>query len=386
MNSAKKLGLALAATLALVLAGELVASAFFPAPTGYHVWPPGLDRTFRPNPAIMPGVAPRARFRVNSLGYRGDELPEGESRRILALGGSTTECAYVDQAKSWPHLLQEQLNAAGRKPPVWIAGAGRSGFTSRRHVLQLRRILAQEPRFDAVILLVGVNDLCRRLEYGPDEPPPEALLSSGTSIERCFSVVPPEAELAKPFVKKTATWRALKALQAALPNPKRQDGTGKKYARWRKNRREASEILEQLPDLTRALEAYRANLRECAELARAAGVRLVLVTQPFAWRDDLNARARNAMWLGGVGDYLVERGLPYYSIEALAEGMELYNAELLALAEELGVEALDLAVQVPRTRASFYDDVHFNDGGCARVAEVVAEYLLANELPASGER
>ena len=176
------------------------------------------------------------------------------------------------------------------------------------------------------------------------------------------------------------------SLQAALPNPKAQDKAGKKYVRWRKNRRAASEILGELPDLTRALASYRANLRECVELARAADVRLVLLTQPSFWRDDMPEAARDYMWLGGVGDYLVERDLPYYSIEALAEGMALYNAELLSLAEETGVEAIDLAPLVKKSGASFYDDVHFNDGGSTRVAAIVAAYLLEREPSSGGGR
>jgi lysophospholipase L1-like esterase len=376
MKSAKKLGIALGATLITVLAAEVAARAAFPAPSGYYIYPPGLDQTFRPHPDIMPGVGPEARFCVNALGYRADELPEGESHRILALGGSTTECAFVDQAASWPQLVQDRLNAAAGEPAVWVANAGRSGFTSRRHVRQLRQILSQEPRFDTVLLLVGVNDLCNRLEYGADEPPEEALSPDGVPIERCFSVVPPEVDRDRPFLKTTGIWRALKSLKATLPDPKAQDLDGKKYVRWRRNRRQASEILPELPDLTRALAAYRANLAECVAIARAAGVRLVLVTQPSAWRADMPPGARNFMWLGGVGDYMVERGQPYYSIEALAEGMARYNAVLLSLAEELDVESIDLAPALPKSGASFYDDVHFNDAGSKRVAEVIAAYLL----------
>jgi lysophospholipase L1-like esterase len=375
MKSTKKLAIVLSVTVLALLGGELIAGGLFPPPTGYYIYPPGLERTFQPHPEIMPGVGPEAHFRVNALGYRADELPELTRHRILALGGSTTECAYIDQAASWPHLVQEQLNAAGASPPVWMANAGRSGFTSRRHVLQLRQILADEPDFDTVLLLVGVNDLCNRLEYGSDEPPPEALSPEGIHIERCFSVVPREVESERPFVKKTALWRALKGMKGSLPNPKDQDLAGKKYVRWRKHRRQASKRLPELPDLSRALAAYRANLAECVEISAAAGVRLILITQPSAWHADMLPGMRRYMWLGGVGDYMVESHVPYYSIEALAEGMALYNAELLALAEELGVEAIDLAPELPKSGASFYDDVHFNDEGSARVAKFVAAYL-----------
>ena len=45
MKSAKKLGIALATTLVVILVAELGAAVVFPAPTGYFIFPPGLDHT-----------------------------------------------------------------------------------------------------------------------------------------------------------------------------------------------------------------------------------------------------------------------------------------------------------------------------------------------------
>jgi len=374
---AKKIGVAAASALAVLLLAELVLR-LAPGPDAYRIYPPGLDQTFEPIPEIMPGVGPRARFRVNSLGFRGDELPEGPCYRILALGGSTTECAFVDQDVSWPQLVQTGLaEASGRC--VWVANAGRSGFTSRRHVVQLRYLLAQEPSFDAVVLLVGVNDLCKRLESGEEEPPQAELTPEGVGVWQCFSIVPRGADPTRPLLKRTALFELARSLKQRLPSAKHQDVAGLKYRRWRRNRRNASEFRRELPDLERALAAYRANLRECAELARAAGTRLVLVTQPSIWRPELPPELRGLLWLGGTGDYQREVGLPYYDAVAMAEGMRRYNDALREVAEEEGLELIDLAPALPKDDSSFYDDVHFNDGGSRRVAELITSFLLERE-------
>ena len=377
MKGAKKIAIAATSAVVALLLAELVLRVFTPAQDVYRIYPPGLDQTFRPGPGIMPGVGPQARFHVNALGFRGDELPEGACYRILALGGSTTECGFVDQDVAWPQLVQTEL-AEASGACVWVANAGRSGFTSRRHVMQLRHLLEQEPRFDVVLLLVGVNDLCKRLESGAEEPPEDELTPAGVGVWQCFSVVPRGADPTKSFLERTALADVARGLKNLLPDATQQDRTGKKYKRWRRNRRNATEFRGELPDLERALAAYVSNLRECAELARAADTRLVLMTQPSLWRPELPVELRRLLWLGGTGDYQHEIGLPYYGAEALAEGMQLYNDALRALADEQGLELIDLAPELPKDGTSFYDDVHFNDAGSRRVAELVTSFLLAH--------
>src|SRR6185503_10261687 len=88
-----------------------------------------------PDPEILHGIHGPSRFRVSSLGFRGDEDPGEGALALLALGGSTTECLYLDQAEAWPALLEDELaRALGRK--VWVANAGRSGRTTRDHACQ----------------------------------------------------------------------------------------------------------------------------------------------------------------------------------------------------------------------------------------------------------
>lgn len=368
--------LALCGTLLALVAAEAAARSFFPGADAFYIYPPGLRRTFLPAVKILPGLPKVAHFDVNSLGLRGDEPPEGDAYRILALGGSTTQCAYVDQPDSWPMRVQTLLAGAAEGRRVWVANAGRSGFTTRRHVVQLRHLLDQEPRFDAVLLLAGVNDLAQRLEFGDEEPPLAELSFEGVATADCFTFVPTEHDDKNPFLKRLGLFRMAKLLEVRSSMPAQED-IGQEQLRWRRNRRNASEIREELPDLAPALEAYRANLAACAAITREHGVRLILVDQPSIWRADLPESAHQILWLGGVGNYQKQRGLPYYSITALAEGMARYNQALHQAAEQAGVESIHLAEQIPKDVRHFYDDVHFNDQGSCAVAEVIADYLGA---------
>lgn len=381
-GTGRRLALVVAATLAVVVLAEQLARSYFPGADDFYTYPPGIERTFLPTVKVLPGVAERSRFEVNSLGLRGDEPPADAASppgqgtyRVLAVGGSTTQCAFVDQPHSWPRRLQTLLaEASGRE--VWVANAGRSGFTSRRHVVQLRHLLEQGPRYDLVLMLVGVNDLANRLEYGDTPPPRAEMVHEGVTTASCFTFVPTEFDDENGWLKRLGLFRMAKVLKVRSSMPAEERG-GKEYVRWRRHRRNASEILPELPDLTTALESYRHNLAACAALAAEHGTRLVFIDQPSIWRANLPEEATRLLWLGGVGEYQHDSGLPYYSTEALATGMRRYNDALHAFADQAGLESIHVADKVPKDPLHFYDDVHFNDAGSLLVADVIADYLLA---------
>lgn len=366
-------------TLAALLFGEIVLRTLLPKADEYYVRPPHMRRVFRPVPTVMPGVSGESRFMTNSMGLRGDELTRDVGYRVLAVGGSTTECLYLDQDEAWPQLLQSRLDDAPRGRKVWVGNAGRSGLNSRDHVVQLKHLLNRYEDVDAVVLLVGVNDLASRLRQGESYDPDFMSRADAEPVllRRSFSVVP---DPSLPFYKKTALWRLLRDAKAAA-RPTRyadgevQDEAGKLYVTWRERRRDAPALRGTLPDLTTALEEYARNLDTIIGLARAKSVRLILVTQPTLWRRDMPAELSGLLWMGGVGDFQREAGKEYYSAGALEEGMRLYNETLLKTCRERGVECFDLAAVVPKDTSAFYDDCHFNENGARLVAESIAGYM-----------
>ena len=97
--------LALGLVLALV-AAEAVLRVGGSRLDGYYVWWPNLRKVFHPEPGVMAGVEGEKIFAINSLGLRGDEPSSDDTFRVLALGGSTTECLFLDQEEAWPQRLQ----------------------------------------------------------------------------------------------------------------------------------------------------------------------------------------------------------------------------------------------------------------------------------------
>jgi hypothetical protein len=103
-----------------------------------------------------------------------------------------------------------------------------------------------------------------------------------------------------------------------------------------------------------------------ADLAAAARVRLVFVTQPSAWRDGMSDAEERLLWFGWLG----RDGRSYFTTRALGRAMARYNGTLLEVCRERGLDCVDAARMIPRDTTALYDDVHFNDHGsllCARV-------------------
>jgi hypothetical protein len=157
---------------------------------------------------------------------------------------------------------------------------------------------------------------------------------------------------------------------------------GEGITRWRENRRNATELRDELPDVGPALAEYRRNLTRIVEEAQARGVTVVLLTQPAIWRADLGPAERERLWWGGIGDFQAPGArVPFYSVQALERGCGEYNRALLQVAQETGAHAFDLAGVIPRTADMFYDDMHFTEAGARAVAGAVAGYLRENVLP-----
>ena len=351
----------------------------------YHVWAPDFRWESDPDPVHMPGVSGTAHLTINSFGVRGGPFHPDQRYRILAVGGSTTLCSYLDDGEAWPHLAQERLNSALGPRATWVGNVGRLGHAATHHVLQVQRLLPQHPEIDAVIVLVGVNDLVSALNrirvFRTEQPE----LFEATP-KHAFMVFPGWDEESS-WVQRTGIGRLLTTTRKpALPWPYNlaaQDRVGKGLGLWRRYRAQASVFHDDLPDLSATREIYAGNLEAIVDAARARGVRLIFMTQPVLWRPGLAPAERDLLWMGGPNPRQMKEGAEYYSAEALARGMEQYNDTLRRVCRERGVECLDAAARLPRTAGMFFDDAHYTEAGARRLAEIVADYLLAHEPIAS---
>lgn len=81
------------------------------------------------------GVATQGIHTTNSWGFRGDAPPKDWNKyyTIIAVGGSTTQCFYLDDEKTWPRLLEKYLTSSTLSN-FWIGNGGTDGQTTRAHL------------------------------------------------------------------------------------------------------------------------------------------------------------------------------------------------------------------------------------------------------------
>jgi lysophospholipase L1-like esterase len=288
--------------------------------------------------------------------------------RILAVGGSTTECLYVTDKRSWPWLLQDTLNQR-LKQAVFVGNAGKSGLLAIHHDYLLRNYPLAD-KFEWIIVLVGINDLGAHLRqnYGNRRLTVAQETLSPTYADKAYY------RFLTPFRLLERT-----AMLGAIGETVVQDPQGLWYQSARQRRQDSLRVrtINQPPaDFDSMLATYAADLRSIVDATRRMSdthhvkQRLVLVTQPTMYREGLPEDLERLLW--GFAD-----DASAYSTPNLAGMMDAFNQVLIQVARETNVDFIDLASMLPKDTSVFYDDAHFNDAGSARVAEVFADFFAA---------
>lgn len=369
-NNPPRLVLILIYLIIFIIAAEITLRLVSGTQNEYCLWRPYWKVTFKPYPGIMPGVTGNAIFEANSDGVRADELKSKHRFKVLAVGGSSTECLYIDQKKTWPYILQNNLCSAF-KEEVWVGNIGRSGLSTTGNLIELKYLLPQYQKIDLIIALVGFNDFQSTLlnTYIKNN-----LKSDREKIEMVFIRRPFRP---KEFYRNSAFLRTMQKLvkycfkrNAGIV----EDSGGSWYIGARNARKKAVLIETKLPDLEPNLAVFEDNINQMIDLAKSRAIRIVFLTQPYLWSQNLTSEEAGLLWFGYTEDKK-----KYYSIGALIEGLNKFNLRLRQVCKKRNVECIDLEGLIPSNTGFFYDDVHFNEDGCRRVAGIISEYLIAEK-------
>jgi lysophospholipase L1-like esterase len=286
----------------------------------------------------------------NSLGFRGPEPPAdfADWLTLVAVGGSTTECFYLSDGRTWPERLAVRLQPELRK--VWVDNAGLDGHSTFGHLLLTRQALV--PLHPKVTLyLVGVNDMFADEPRGFDRV-----------AQNRWAALADHSELAATLLN-LYRWRRTRQIEdlGAMPKPV--------ALRDRPQRPVPPAVAERLwKEQDRRLAAFRERLERLVALNREHGIEPVLITQPTL--------------LGGVDP---RTGLDTRPMEvelwekldgALAwRLLERYNDVTRQVGRERGVLTVDLARALPKDSTFFYDFFHFTNQGADRVGAIVHDAL-----------
>lgn len=286
----------------------------------------------------------------NSLGFRGPEPPRdfADWLTVVAVGGSTTECFYLSDGRTWPERLAARLAPELRE--LWVNNAGLDGHSTFGHLLLTRQALV--PLHPQVTLyLVGVNDMFADEARGFDR----------VAQDR-WAALADHSEVAATLLN-LYRWQRTRHIEdlGTMPKPV--------ALRDRPVHPVPPAVAQRLwTEQDGRLAAFQQRLDQLVALNREHGIEPVLITQPTL--------------LGGVD---LHTGIDTRPMEvdlwekvdgALAwRLLERYNDVTRQVGREKGVLTIDLARALPKDSTYFYDFFHFTNQGADRVGAIVHDGL-----------
>lgn len=309
----------------------------------------------------------------NSLGFRGPEAPGDAARKdraredratgdgvredgaravtVITIGGSTTECHFLSDERTWPYLLGEAL--ADSVPGCWLNNAGLDGQSTFGHIVLLNdHVKKLHP--SVVVFLTGINDveasspsfhdkLYQRGAY-PDLKHflfnNSELLNLGLNLVRGWR--------ARRFNNTTNGLLVLDSLHRLILSDS--------VMRARLDR--------QVPYLA----GYRQRLTELADTCLAWHILPVFLTQP-----DQFGFGRDSLTGADLAAFPVDSSV---NGQLLWEMLEQYNDIVRKLGVDRGVPVIDLARLMPKNSLYYYDMSHFTNAGAAEVAGLLTPPMV----------
>lgn len=266
---------------------------------------------------------------------------------VFCLGGSTTE--FKDETgRDWPGLVQEKLNKELLFEDIRLFNLGKQWY-STQHILINYALNLKQYKPDAVIVMENINDLLHNADF--------SWLSAGEFRDDYGNFLGPLTRLIKygsfaEFFVKTidGLWYQEKPIEL-----------------------ETTEFS--------GLKAFERNLNIFITLAKEDGAKIILMTQPNIYKDQMTEQELGA--LGMLNGEAVGNGKRWTYKTAL-NGFRQYNDKIREIAStKAGVYLIDLELIVPKSLEFFIDDVHYNSKTHDLISPFISEELkkiFKNEL------
>ena len=346
--------------LGIAVAEGLVRRLVPPAP--FHGRTPHAQYRLQPDPRVLPGVRQMAHLRYDALGRRYDPTAPAAPTEtdhyvhIVCIGGSTTECLYLDDTETWPARLGQRLRRHGiDNQTVAVARTGCGSGHHARLLSDPRRTDIR--RADCIVMLLGADDLTRAVLARSDGRSPGPLWFRSALAHLMRDI-----------------WNGYLGHGIVC------DATGQWFTILRRTRSAGPFDREELQSIVEQRVAqYRQTLSRLARAAERREQPLLLVTQPVLWDARLTPEARKRLWLArDPANDLHDRPRDApgrFSPELLRRLIDRFNRVVIETATAHGTLCVDAAATMSGQEQFFYDDFHLNESGCDTLALLVADAL-----------
>jgi len=271
---------------------------------------------------------------------------------IVFLGGSTTECMFVDQDQRFPYLTGRILEQeTGAKINSYNGGMSGSNSLNAMDIL-LNKVIPLKP--DVVVFMENINDLSTLLyqgnywHQGTPRSPLETLKKRQLVGKLLKEICIPNLNFAYRNLKKTLSGKEEDEFAGAR---------GKKL----------------VIDQAKMERDFAANLQTIVCTCKAWGIVPVLMTQANRITDH-----PDPVVAAYIGRDRRDTGIGYQRFKALYDA---FNDTIREVGRKNQVMVIDLAREVPADKKYLYDLVHFNDAGSQLAAQIIAARLKGVMAP-----
>lgn len=272
-------------------------------------------------------------------------------RKVLFLGGSTTELALMDEKERFPSLIEQRLNSDNptQNSRFISLNSGNSGNTSAHsNLILLAKGIEEKP--EIAVMMHAVNDLTVLLRSGGynDQDSDRGLVEEASLRQAALLIL----RSILPYT----TDNIIKPLSIVVPSilqNKRGEFHDNAYQKKVKSLK-AEKYINQ----------FRSSLITFISLSRAHGINPVLMTQANRIGDHEFAK-----------DCLDPRNAYGISTEEYVNLYQSFNNAIRETAGRYKVPIVDLDKAVPKNKEYIFDSVHLTSKGSLAAADAMTNII-----------
>jgi len=275
---------------------------------------------------------------------------------MVFLGGSTTECRFMDEKQRFPYLTGALLE---KKLGIKINSynAARSGNHSLHSLdILLNKVMPIKPQL--VLMMENINDLVILLyekSYWSHNSPRSVIIDMNDEIVSNFVKIIRDRYIPNLAAEMHWLGKSVRSLWKSRPHGGNLSDQRDEFAQVR-----GKKLVINKSELTGQFEM---NLQCLIYLCKARNIVPVLMTMASRLKETPDKV---------IADGIREAGLDYPEFKGL---FEAFNDAIRQKALENQVMLIDLAKGIPPEREYFYDVVHHNPKGSVKAAEIISEQL-----------
>jgi lysophospholipase L1-like esterase len=277
---------------------------------------------------------------------------------LVFLGGSTTECLYVNEENRFPYLTGRDIeNKTGLKVNSYNSGVSSNNSLHSINIL-LNKVLKIRPNI--VVMMHNINDLAILLH---EKTYWNRNVYRSNIIEEKYSTS--TSSSIRFILKGIKNLTIPNTYNAVLFSISSMFGLKQGTDEFQNIRNVKISI-----DKSYLLKEFRSNLLTFIDICFSRDINPVLMTQANRLSEFLYEKSSMNDIMISV---LLEHGI---SPKQFLEIYEIFNQAIRDVGRMKNVKVIDLDRSVPRDKKYIFDTFHYNDSGSILVANIISAELL----------